>query len=76
MYGSEGMHPTSASNFIITGKAFISSGIAIITLTFAALWLGNLLSLGAAALQLWVTGIVLVPIAIAVVASGVVCHRA
>jgi hypothetical protein len=59
-----------------TGKAFVSSGIAIITLTFAALWLGNLLSLGPAALQLLVTGIVLVPIAIAVVASGVLGHRA
>jgi uncharacterized membrane protein len=58
-----------------TGKAFISSGIAIITLTFAALWLGNLLSLEPAALQLLVSGVVLVPIAIAVFASGVVCHR-
>jgi hypothetical protein len=30
------------------GKAFISSGSAIITLTFVALWLGNLLFLGPA----------------------------
>jgi uncharacterized membrane protein len=58
------------------GKAFIGSGIVIIALVFVVLWPGNLFSLGPVALQLLGAGIILVPIAVAVIASGVVCHRA
>jgi uncharacterized membrane protein len=59
-----------------TGKAFVASGVVIIVLAFVALWLSNLLSMGPVAFQSLQTGVVIVPIAAAVIASGVVCHRA
>lgn len=59
-----------------TGKAFIGSGVATVVLVFAVLWLGNLFSLGRVSLQLLGAGVIMVPIAVAVIASGVVCYRA
>jgi uncharacterized membrane protein len=59
-----------------TGNAFIVSGIVTIALAFAVLWLRNLFSMGPVAFQLLETGIAIVPIAVAVIASSVVCHRA
>ena len=59
-----------------TGEAFIPSGIATLALVFAVLWLGNQLSLGCVSLQLPGVGLILVPIAVGVFASSVVCYRA
>jgi uncharacterized membrane protein len=59
-----------------TGKAFIGSGAATIVLLFIVLWLRNMFSLGPVALQLLGAGIIMAPLAVAVIASGVVCHRA
>lgn len=59
-----------------TGKAFIGSGITTVVLVFAVLWLGNLFSLGRVSLQLLGAGVIMLPIAVAVIASSVVCYRA
>jgi uncharacterized membrane protein len=59
-----------------TGKAFIGSGVATIALVFVVLRLSSVFSLGPVALQLLGAGIIMVPIAVAVIASSVVCHRA
>jgi len=59
-----------------TGKAFIASGMATIAMVFIALWLGNVFSLGPVALQLLGAGILFVPMAVAVIASSIVCYRA
>jgi uncharacterized membrane protein len=59
-----------------SGKAFIGCGLATIVLGFVVLWLGKVLSLGPVALQLLGAGIIMVPIAVAVIASSVVCYRA
>ena len=59
-----------------TGKAFIGSGITTVALVFAVLWLGNLFSRGRVSLQLLGAGVIMVPIAVALIVSSVVCYRA
>jgi hypothetical protein len=59
-----------------TGKAFIGGGLPTILLVFVVVWLGKVLSLGPVALQLLGAGSIMVPIAVAVIASSVVCYRA
>ena len=59
-----------------TGKAFIGSGLGTMVLVFVVSWLGKASSLGRVALQLLGVAIIIVPIALAVIASSVVCYRA
>ena len=59
-----------------TGKAFIGSGLGTMVLVFVGSGLGKAFSLGPVALQLLGVGIIIVPIAVAVIASSVVCYRA
>ena len=59
-----------------TGKAFIWCGLVILVLAFTVLWLSGVLNLSRVAVQVLSAAIVMVPLAIAVVVSGVVCYRA